>query len=52
MLEWFKRNSYEISFFVAGWCTLACLHDLAQHDYIWAAVNGALAYVNIKMARW
>ena len=51
MIEWFKRNVYEINFFIAGWCAFACLDNLIKGDYVWAAINGGLAYLNIKLAR-
>ena len=51
MIEWFRRYNYEISFFIAGWCALAALNDLAKGDYLWAVISGGLAYLNIKLAR-
>ena len=51
MLEWFKRNQYEISYFIAGWCTLATIDCFGRGDYLWAAVNASLVYINIKLAR-
>lgn len=51
MIEWFRKYSYEISFFIAGWCALACFHDLGKANYAWAAINAGLVYLNIKLAR-
>lgn len=51
MIEWFKRNVYEINFFVAGWCAFAALDSLAKGSYILAAVNAVLVYINIKFAK-
>jgi len=51
MINWFRRNQYEISFFIAGWCSLATLDNLIKGEYIWAAINAALVYINIKLAR-
>ena len=51
MFEWFNRNQYEISFFVAGWCALGALHCLIKGDYLWMALNAFLVYVNIRIAR-
>ena len=51
MLDWFKRNVYEINFFIAGWCAMACIDSIGKGDYVWAAVNGGLCYLNIKLAR-
>jgi len=50
MMDWIRKHSYEINFFVAGWCALACLHDLANANYVWAAFNAGLVYLNIKFA--
>jgi len=49
-MNWFKYHQREISFFIAGWCALACLDNLAKGDYVWAAINGALVVLNIKLA--
>lgn len=51
MIEWFKRNTYEIGFFVAGWCAFAALDSLMKGSYILAAVNAGLVYINIRMAK-
>ena len=51
MLDWFKRNVYEIGFFVAGWCTFAALDSLLKGSYAMAAVNAGLVYLNIKFAK-
>lgn len=51
MIEWFKRNVYEINFFVAGWCAFAVLDSLAKGSYVLAALNVVLVYFNIKMAK-
>ena len=51
MLDWFRRNVYEINFFVAGWCAFAALDSLLKGNYLFAAVNAALVYINIKMSK-
>jgi hypothetical protein len=51
MIDWFRRYSYEISFFIAGWCALAAINDLGKGDYVWALISGGLAYLNIRLAR-
>ena len=52
MLDWFKRNSYEISIFISGWCALACLNALAKGDYLWAVIDAGLVYANLKLAKY
>jgi hypothetical protein len=49
-MNWFKYHQREISFFIAGWCALACIEDLAKGNYALAAVNAALVVLNIKLA--
>jgi hypothetical protein len=51
MLQWFGRWQYEISFFIAGWCSLATIDCLTQGNYVWAAVNAFLVWLNIKLAQ-
>jgi len=49
-MKWFIRNQDKISLFIAGWCALAAIDCFARGDYLWMAVNGALVFVNIKLA--
>ncbi len=51
MLEWFRRNVYEINFFIAGWCAFAALDNLLRGQYIWAGINAALSYINIRLSK-
>jgi hypothetical protein len=51
MMEWFRRYQYEISFFIAGWCALSALDNLAKGDYLWAVISAGISYLNIKLAR-
>lgn len=51
MLDWFKRNSHAISYFVAGWCSFACLDNLINGNYGLALLSAVLAFVNIKVAK-
>ena len=49
MLDWFKRNQYEISFFIAGWCALATIDCFSRGDWVWALVNAFLVWFNIRL---
>lgn len=51
MIEWFRRNVYEINFFIAGWCAFAALDNLGRGQYAWAAINAGLSYLNIRLSR-
>jgi hypothetical protein len=47
--KWYSRNQDAITWFLVGWCTFAGLDNLLSGDYVWAAVNAALAYANYAM---
>ena len=51
MLEWYQRNQYAISFFIAGWCALAAINCFSQGDNLWGVVNTVLVWVNIRLAK-
>lgn len=51
MIEWFRRNAYELNFFIADWCGFAALDNLVRGNYAMAAVNLGLSYLNIKFAK-
>ena len=51
MLDWFREHQYEIGFFIAGWCAMAALNDLAKGEYVWAAINAGFAYLNIRIVK-
>jgi hypothetical protein len=51
MLEWYTRNQYAISFFIAGWCALAAIDCFSKGDYLWTLLNAALVYINIRLAK-
>jgi hypothetical protein len=50
-MSWYNKYSTEISFFIAGWCALAALTDLAKGDYVWAVINSGLVYLNIRFSK-
>jgi hypothetical protein len=51
MLKWFKENQSEISYFIAGWCSLAAIDCFSKGDDLWAVINAVLVYVNIRLAK-
>ena len=51
MIEWFKRNAYEINFFISGWCAFAALDNFGRGQYGWAVFNLILSVANAKLAR-
>jgi hypothetical protein len=46
--NWYVRNQDSITWFIIGWCAMAGLNDLIDGNYIWAAINLAIAFVNYK----
>ena len=51
MLEWYTRNQSAISYFIAGWCAMAAIDCFGRGDWLFTVINGALVYVNIKLAK-
>ena len=44
--NWYQRNAFEITWFLIGWLTLSSLDNLARGRYVWAVIDGSLAYLN------
>ena len=49
--NWYVRNQDAITWFIIGWCSFAALDNLANGNYIWAAVMALLAYGNYKLEK-
>jgi hypothetical protein len=49
MFDWFRRNGYEISWFVIGWLAFACLNEIGKGNYVWAAIDAILVLINYQM---
>jgi hypothetical protein len=47
--RWMSRNDEKISWFVIGWLCMGALQALTIGDYLWAAIDAALAYANYKL---
>ena len=47
--EWYVRNQDEITWFIIGWMSLAVIDDLVAHNYIWAAINFVILYINYQL---
>ena len=47
--NWYVRNQDAITWFLIGWLTFAGLDNLLSGQYIWAAINFAIAYANYKI---
>jgi hypothetical protein len=47
--DWYVRNQDAITWFLIGILSLNCLNNLYKGDYIWAAIDVAIIYVNFKL---
>lgn len=48
--DWYIRNSEAITWFVTGWVAMSCLENLLRGNYVWAAIDAAIVFVNIKLS--
>ncbi len=46
MKTWLTKNSVEITWFLIGMLVASAVDALSSGDYIWAAVNSVLAWLN------
>ena len=51
-MDFYRKYQREISYFFAGWCTLAGLTDLTNGNYVWAVIDAGLVYLNFKLAQY
>ena len=49
MLNWFRNNQNEITWWIIGWMSFACIDALVREHYIAAGVDALLAYFNYYM---
>lgn len=49
MLNWFRNNQNEITWWIIGWMSFACIDSLVREHYITAGVDALLAYFNYYM---
>ena len=47
--RWYVNNQDAITWFLIGILSVNCLHNLSKGDYIWAAIDVAIIYVNFKL---
>ena len=47
--RWYVNNQDAITWFLIGILSVNCLHNLSKGDYIWAAIDVAIVYVNYKL---
>jgi hypothetical protein len=46
--NWYVRNQDAITWFLVGWLSLSCIDNLYRENYVWAAVDAIIVYINIK----
>ena len=49
--NWYLSNATEITWFLIGWLTMAGLDALGRGNYVSAAVDFGLVFVNYKLNR-
>jgi hypothetical protein len=47
--QWYVKNQDAITWFIIGVLVVNCIDALASRNYIWAAVDAAIIYVNFKL---
>jgi hypothetical protein len=47
--RWCTKNSFEITWFIIGWCSFATLDNIADGYYLWATFNAFLVWANFKL---
>ncbi len=48
--NWYVRNQDAITWFIVGVLTVNTIHNLANQEWIWAAINAVLIYANVKLS--
>lgn len=48
--NWYVRNQDAITWFIIGFLTFGLFVNLSEGDYVWAAVDALLIWVNYKLA--
>lgn len=49
--NWYVRNQDAIVWFVIGWLSLSFIDNLFYGDYVWAAVDAVLIYINYNLGK-
>ena len=48
--DWYVRNQDAITWFIIGWLTFAGIDSLLKGNYVWAAFDALLIWVNYKFS--
>ena len=49
--NWYVRNQDAITWFIIGWLAFGMLDNVVKQEYIWAAVQAVLIWVNYKLSK-
>ena len=49
MLELFRKYNTEITWWIIGWLCFATIDGIIRENYMWAAIDVVLVYVNYKL---
>jgi hypothetical protein len=47
--DWYIRNQDAITWFFIGWLSMGMFDNLSRGQYLWAAFNAALIWLNYKL---
>ena len=47
--NWYVRNQDVITWFIIGFLSMSMLVSLLNGNYVWAAIDAVIIYVNYKM---
>ncbi len=49
LLQWFREFNTEITWWIIGFLSWSVIDGLARGNYVMAAVNAGLAYLNYRL---
>lgn len=49
--NWYMRNQDAITWFIIGWLAFGMLDNVVKQEYIWAAVQAVLIWINYKLSK-
>lgn len=49
IIDWMKEHNTEISWWIVGWMCFAALDSFFRGNYVFAAIDAGLAYLNYRL---
>lgn len=50
-INWFRRNQYEIGWFLVGFMSMEGIHSLQRGDTVGALIDFGFAYLNYRLVK-